>query len=311
MSIPKSIRPSSSTATSTTLAPPPNHTAASLVERHGASDRATIQGYVWGLSPNDLFARGRRVTSPTLVKAGVAMLGEASDFILVATPAQKILLASIDGRFLSAAASLLREVEVVHGQLSRRQSARKSRRGAKQTAQDKLMTEGRARRELYRANLVACSGDDAGWKGRIEDACSSVQTPAELADSFEALAQEGAALVRHLRSEGRPCALDDAYLTAITADARTLRDGTADSQGVESKLGLQRGDLDWWEGAGVWFLKTLRDVFTKAHGVDPSVPRLNPGALRNVIAPNTLRKHKDEGTDEETDEPAPEEPPTP
>lgn len=311
MSIPKSIRPSSSSTTSTTLAPPPNHTAASLVERHGASDRETIQSYVWGLSTHELYARGRRVTSPSLVKAGVSILGEASDFILVASPAQKALLASIDGRFLSAAASLLREVEVVHGQLSRRQDARKSRRGAKQTAQDKLMTEGRARRDLYRANLVACSGDDAAWKGRIEDACSSVQTPAELADSLDALAQEGAALLRHIKSEKRPCALDDDYIAAIKASATALRDGTADSRGVESKLGVQRGDLDWWEGVGVWFLKTLRDVFVKAHGIDPGVPKLNPGALRSVIASNTLRKRKDDGADEETTEPAPEEPPKP
>ncbi len=52
--------------------------------------------------------------------------------------------------------------------------------------------------------------------------------------------------------------------------------------------------------ARVWFLKTLRDVFTKAHGVDPGVPRLNPGALRNVIAPDTLRERKGDGTHEET-----------
>ncbi len=280
------------TVRSSTLAPPANHTAASLVARHGQADRAAIEGFVWGVSATELFERGLRVSTARLVEDGVVILGDASDFLLTATPAQRALIVAVNGAFLSAASSAMLQAEQASGRLTRRQSSQRSQRQAKDANATKAMTAGRARREIYRSNLIAQCGDDAGWKGRIDDVCGSVSTPMELADSLDLLVREGRALVSHLTSEKRPCAITTEWLQTITDDGKKVREAAQSTVGANSKVGLRRGDLDWWEGVTLWFLKSALDVFAKAHAVDPSIPKLSPGGLRSTLAPNQTRKRK-------------------
>ncbi len=280
------------TVRSSTLAPPANHTVSSLVTRHGQADRAAIEGFVWGVSTTELFGRGQRVSTARLLDEGVVILGDASDFLLTATPAQRALVVAISGPFLSAACSAMLQAEQVSGRLTRRQSSQRSQRKVKDTAASKAMNAGRARREIYRSNLIAQCGDDTGWKGRIDDACAAVSTPTELADSLDTMVREGRALVSHLTSEKRQCAISSEWLQAITEDARKMREAAKPTVGTSSKLGLRRGDLDWWEGVALWFLKCALDVFAKAHAVDPSIPKLSPGALRSTLTPNHTRKRK-------------------
>ncbi|MFO0652816.1 MAG: hypothetical protein U0326_41755 [Polyangiales bacterium] len=280
------------TGRSQTLAPPVIHTAASLVAMYGEADRDTIAAFVWGVTATELFARGQRVSTARLVEDGVVMLGDVGDFLATATPAQRELLASINGRFLSAASSALLQAETLGGRLTRRKTSQRTQRQAIEVNTVKVMIAGRARRDIYRSNLIAQCGDDSAWKGRIDDACCAVATPMELADSLDSLAREGRSLFAHIASEKRECALDAAYLQKITKDATDLRDDAKATVGASSKAGLRKGDIDWWEGVSLWFLKSALDLFAKAHVVDPSIPKLSPGGLRSTLTPNQSRVRK-------------------
>lgn len=279
-------------AASTTLAPSPMHTPASLVERHGEADRTTIAGFVWGVSSAELFARGQRIATSRLVTDGAAMLGEASDFMAVATREQRVLLVSITGAFLSAAASALRQAELLDGRRTKRITTQKNRRDAKKVDASRAMSEGRARRDVYRANLITQCGDDGAWKKRIDDACCPVSTLDELADSLDAMAREGRSLVTSLAREKRPSALDAQWFEALTAEATRLRERAKATVGANARLAVRKGEINWWEGVCLWFLKAAYDVFARANAVDPAVPKLTLGGLRSTLVPNQTRKKK-------------------
>lgn len=270
--------------------PAPAHTAQSLVARHPGGTRAVVATFVGANGGVAVVELGRRASAERIAGDGVRLLGAASDFLAQATDAQRGLVAAVDERFLSAAACSLAEVDAHKAGAARREitlGARK--RGAKRAAEG-LLTEGRARREVYAANLTAACGTDAAWRARIAGTVVAVSTPEELARSIEAMAAEGRALRDHLPKSGRPGFLTDAWLEGVTSYAASLRARDAAASGVVDAASAARGDLAWWQGASVWFLSTLVSVFGRANAADGTVPKMTPRQLRAVLQPHKTRK---------------------
>lgn len=281
--------------TATTLRPAPNHTPQSLVAQHGETTKQEVIVYIAAMPVGDVFASGQRVATTRVVDDGVRILGLVSDFMASATPEQRELLVVIDGPFMAAACTTLVRIESLGDALSRRAKARKTRTQSAQATTQRQLSRGRARRDLYCASLVALCGGDAERERRLRDTTVAVASLAELADSLDALAAEAKGQQTWLRECKRETFLDDAWIAKVIADAQALRKEGGAHAGVPSRNGELRGDLDWWEGACLWFLGTAVSVFGRAHTIDPAVPKLVVRSLRSVLAPNSARKRAKDG----------------
>jgi hypothetical protein len=284
--------------------PAPAHSARSLVERHGAVSRDAIVVHVGHAGSAAVIEVGKHVSAARLVDDGVRMLGVASDFAAVATPGQRVLIAAIDGPFLAAASGALHHVAEHKSTATRRGITADARKAGAQRTVTKLMASGRAQRDLYAANLTAACGNDAAWRARIAGTVVAVTTPAELAQSIEAMAVEGRALQSHLAAEKRPTFLSEDYLGGMSAYATELRDGGSAATGVIDAAASARGDLAWWQGASVWFLSTVVSVFGRAHAADATVPKITPRQLRALLQPHKMRKKSAKKADAKKAEPA-------
>lgn len=280
-SVSKSITP-------TTLRPAPDHTPLTLVKQHGEVSRDAVTVYIAGTPVADILEQGQRVSTARVESDGVRILGDVTDFLATASSEQRALIGGIDGPFLAAACTALVYVSKLGATVARRKKVRKDREKAATSLAQQQMTDGRARRDLYCANLLTLCGGDEVREARVRAAQSAAETPAELADAYDKVADEAQEIQTSFRAEKRACFVDDAWIARVRAEAKTLRKST--TPGVAAKHGEPIGELAWWEGACVWFLKTAVAVFGRAHTVDARVPKLQARALRSVLTPSRMRK---------------------
>ncbi len=149
----------------------------------------------------------------------------------------------------------------------------------------------RARRELFRTHLLAMNNGDPGWASRINDACGAAPGGLELATSLDKMVTEGRALAAHTKARGGEVTVDDAYFTEMTGLAATARKSHEDARGGADD-GVSQAQLDWWDGANLWFLGALVDNFEQARAIDRTIPRLTLGALANALKPGRSASRK-------------------
>lgn len=276
-------------ATSPSFAPQPRHTCASLRRAHGTASREAICAYVWGMSVAEVHALGQRATEERLVRDGERVLGTATDFLDGASPAQKALLASIDGPFLAAASTALDGVATAGASDARRDRARTARRAAdKRSAQGELAA-GRKRRAVYVQQLVQHAGGGAAWRDRIrKSACAAGDLDA-LAGSLEALAVDAGELRADAKAAGAKALLDEGFEARLRADAAALR---ARAERAGEAAPPAAGDRAWRRGVAAWFVLQVVDAFGSASALDPTVPRLGLQQLRSALRPRTSKKAK-------------------
>lgn len=262
-------RSPSATATqtaSTSLAPTALHTPASLVAKHGTAERVAILCFLLGLDDAGTVALGAGIAPSRIVTDGTRLLGEATDFLSVATDDQRALLSPpVNDEFMSSAATCVATIDTLERGITRRKSRRSATQKAGTSDFDRAMSGARARRKLYQKRLIAMAGGDA-------------------------LASEGRAFAKEATAKGAKAVVPAATFAAMTAYAKQLRETSKAIEGVASKLGMRKGELGWWCGAGVWFLQTLVEMFNAAHAVDVMVPKLAFSALRTALTPTSTKR---------------------
>ena len=275
----------------TSLAPTALHTPASLVAKHGTAERVAILCFLLGLDDAGTVALGAGIAPSRIVTDGTRLLGEATDFLSVATEEQRALLSPpVNDEFMSSAATCVATIDTLERGITRRKSRRSATQKAGTSDFDRAMSGARARRRLYQKQLIAMAGGDAGWKQRINAACGAATTLTGMADTLDALASEGRALAKEATAKGAKAVVPAASFAAMTAYAKQLRETSKAIEGVASKLGMRKGELGWWCGAGVWFLQTLVEMFNAAHAVDVMVPKLAFSALRTALTPTSTKR---------------------
>lgn len=277
--------------TPTSIAPTALHTPASLVAKHGTAERVAILGFLLGLDDAGVIALGTNIAASRIVADGTRLLGEATDFLSVATDDQRALLSPpVNDEFMCAAATCIATIDTLDRGITRRKSRRAATQKAGTSELERTMLSARARRKLYQKKIVAMAGGDTAWKQRINGACGAATTLTAMADTIDTLASEGRALAKEAAAKGAKALVPAATFTAMTAYAKQLRETSKTTEGVASKLGVRKGELGWWSGAGVWFLQTLVDMFKAAHDVDVVVPKLSFNSLRTALAPHPAKR---------------------
>lgn len=281
-----------SQTSSTSIAPTALHTPASLVAKHGTAQRVTILGFLLGLDDAGTVSLGEGIAPSRIVTDGTRLLGEATDFLSTANDDQRALLSPpVTDEFLCAAATCVATIDTLDRTITRRKTRYAATQKAGTSEVERAMLSARARRRLYQKKIVAMAGGDSAWKQRINGACGSATSLTAMADTIDTLASEGRALAKEAAAKGSKAVVPAATFAAMTAYAKQLRETSKTTEGVASKLGVRKGELGWWCGAGVWFLQTLVEMFNAAHGVDVMVPSMTYSSLRSaLVAHPTKRK---------------------
>ncbi len=280
-----------SQTTSTSLAPTALHTPGSLVAKHGTAERVAIVCFLLGFDDAGVVALGEGIAASRIVTDGTRILGEATDFLSVASEDQRTLLTPpVNDEFMSSAATCVATIDTLERGITRRKTRRTATQKAGTSEFDRVMTGARARRKLYQRKIIAMAGGDDGWKQRINAVCGAASTLSGMADTVDALVAEGRQLAKEATTKGAKAVVPAASFAAMTAYAKQLRETSKSIEGVASKLGMRKGELGWWCGAGVWFLQTLVEMFNAAHAVDPMIPKLSFSARRTALAPTPPKR---------------------
>lgn len=268
----------------TTMAPPRRHTPETFLALVGAVEVPTVIAYVNGFPQGELIDRGARISTARVVDEGAPIAGVAAEFMVGATKAQRRLLATVTPTFLSSLATGLHTATGLDATMSRRRARATTKRKAAKVAASAAMPEVRTRRELFCTHLLAMASGDAVWIGRIRDACGAAPDGAALAASIDDMIVAGRALAADAKSRGVEVSVDAAYFDEMKGYAEKVR-AAHDETRERSNDSAAQAELDWWDGANLWFLTALVDNFEQARKIDRTIPKLALGALANTLKP--------------------------
>jgi hypothetical protein len=256
-----------------------------LVARFKPASRAQILAFVGKAPTATLVRNGERATTARVRKDGVRLFTAAADFLAVATPAQKQLLLGLTETFLAAGVSALSECVAVGGAAKSKKGEQVLQRGRAVSLVEALEEEAATRRDVLYMACVPLAGGDPAWTRRLDDAWSrDDRSRASLADSLARLATEARALALDATARGVEHALDETYLQATADLAEQLKGADEKASAAVPGQNVTQGDVNWWRGACIWFIKTLVDIFASARRGDPRIPAQRLATLKSLFA---------------------------
>lgn len=271
-------------STTPSLAPGANatYTLASLLLQLGAVERAQVLAYLAPGSTAKLVDEGGRVNTDLLVREGVRIVGLTLDVLGRADDKQRMLMPALNNPMLACCAAALSTCQSVES----KRSGATSRNGAQTRlfkavhaiSAEKVATQ----RKVIYAAAVSLAGADSTHREDLDKAWGSGDEPAHLADSLGKLVGVTRAIITDARKRGVTVAITDAWLKEQEALAAKLRK-QLEGKGTSSDGDVGQGDLEWWRGIAMWFLKQIVDTVDVAHEADPRVKAIPLGALRRVF----------------------------
>ena len=135
---------------------------------------------------------------------------------------------------------------------------------------------------LLGATLSLAAGDP-DRRAELDAAWGSGDDPSHLATSLSSLVTITRAIVADAKKRGVTVSLSDAWLDEQAALATKLLKATQRvGRGVVEGQ-VAQGDVAWWRGIALWFLKQIVDTISVARESDPRIREIPLGSLRATL----------------------------
>jgi len=243
-----------------------------LANRLGKPDPALLDALLDRESLDDPAPLGAHLTSARILADVTRIYGLAYPVWVRTTPTQRDALIGFSEELLAIAvdrAIALRDL---------------TDPSAHRPAEGGAASRARAQRDHLAAVLRSIVGHEPSLSARISAAVSAADGPSSLAQALDALVAIGRETVAHtsdkISARVKLARLDDGYLDRLAALAADLRDA-AQREGTHEPA--SQADIDKLEAVNVYLLKLVVNAFEAAHELDPSIPRLVPGAGRRML----------------------------
>ena len=264
---------------------PDEPTLEALIARFKLVSRAQILTFIGKARAATLVRSGERATTLRVRKDGVRLFTAAANFLAIATDDQKKLLLGATDAFLTAGVSALSVCVTVGGTAKSKKGEQALLRGRAVSVVEAIEEEAATRRDVLYTACLPLTGGDPVWTQRLDDAWSrDDRTRASLADSLARLVTEARELARDATARGVEHGLDEAYLHATTELATQLKGADEKVAASVSTQNVAQGDVNWWRGTCIWFIKTLVDIFASARRGDPRIPELRLATLKALFS---------------------------
>ncbi|MFO0601589.1 MAG: hypothetical protein U0324_00375 [Polyangiales bacterium] len=259
------------------------YTLAALAARLGVTTAEEVALRLRGAPVASLVAEGARITTERLAREAPNLIGGAMTIVAQLAPDQRPLLPALDEAFFRAAVTSLDEC-------ARRGESRTAARGSAEGAarghrkeRDALAERAKSQRKVVYAAAQALAGADPARKQRLDDAWGRGDAPGHLARSLGELAAALRELASSARAAKVPVAVTDEWIAEQEALAADLAKASSRADARAAEGDVAQGDVAWWRGASLWFLRQMADMIDAAHEADPRVARLALGDLRPAI----------------------------
>jgi hypothetical protein len=284
-----SVHPPASTATSATGndpadAAPTRFTLRELTRQHKAVAVDEIVARFPDSSLDAVVADGQRVTTERLVRGATAILGAGLAILEKLTPSQRELVLGLDAGFFSAAISA---TNICAQKGSVRDNAVTSADNVAVSARSQrngLAVRVKTRRTVVYNTALSLAGTDPTFKVRLDEAWGSGDTHAHYAASLHAITMVTRDLLKHLKAKKISTQVTTAWLDrqAALAEEATAAIERADVGAVPGGT-VAQGEVAWWRGVVVWFLRTMANTLNGARMEDVRIPALPLGNLRSIV----------------------------
>jgi len=289
-----SIAPDSASDTSPAQPTATLYTLTALVARYGAASPDELNGRLALAPVAALVTEGLRVTTARLVREAPTVLGAAMTIVAQLQPDQRDLLPALDDGFFRAAVTAIHTCE---RKGESRQAAVGSAEGlarGHRSVRSALATRVKAQRKVVYAAATSLTGGDPARKQRLDAAWGRGEAPEHLARSLVELAGLLREFLVDARARKVSTTVTDAWIDRQMALAAEL-DQVTDKADARPTVGaVALGDVAWWRGAALWFLRQAADMIDAAHEGDPRIAKLTLGNLRAVVRRPRAAKKKPE-----------------
>jgi hypothetical protein len=271
--------------TSPSLAPGAvvTHTLVSLMQRFGVVEQPQVLAYVAHAPIATLVTEGSRVSTQRVLDEGVRIVGVAVEELGRADDTRRALMPTLDEPMLRACVSALATVKSLSvvrvAATDKTDTQIRQRKDARSTLAEQVS----ARRAILYTAALALAGADPDRRVDLDDAWGSGDDPRHIATSSTALVTIARAIAADARKRGVTVSLTDAWLTELDTLAAKLLKITdrAEGKAIDGEVG--QGDVAWWRGISLWFLKQIVDVLDTARASDRRIRAVPLGALRSVF----------------------------
>jgi hypothetical protein len=283
-------KPSGTTAAQT--AAPVLYTLSALHARFGAAPSSELAARLAQAPVGALVTEGQRLTTARLVREAPGVISAAMTIVAQLGPEQRDLLPALDGGFFRAAVTVIRTCDqkgesrgVAVDSAARLTRDNRAMRRA-------LAKRAKAQRSIVYAAANALAGADPARKERLDAAWGRGEAPEHLARSLAELTELLREFVADARAKKVSTAVTDAWIDRQAALAAELEQVAVRADARAAVGEVAQGDVAWWRGAALWFLRQMADMIDAAHEVDLRVPKLPLGNLRTVVRRPRAAKKK-------------------
>jgi hypothetical protein len=133
------------------------------------------------------------------------------------------------------------------------------------------------------------AADDA-----VEGDGAAREAPEHLARSLVDLVGLLREFVADARARKVSTTVTDAWIDRQMSLAAELDQVTDKADARPAAGAVAQGDVAWWRGAALWFLRQAADMIDAAHEGDPRIAKLPLGNLRSVVRRPRAAKKKPE-----------------
>ncbi|MEI7893750.1 MAG: hypothetical protein WCI05_11695 [Myxococcales bacterium] len=262
----------------------PIDTLEDLVERTGGATEEEALAFVEGMTDAELVALGAEVATSRIDTDTARLYGKAHRFFLTATPERLAAVPGVTSDMLRVAVWTARQGQVKAQQRQRAHSAKGGDKAVRKAEAQTTRDTGLLRREQLHRALLTLGKKDSVTKLQISGAYGIVTTPSDHSASLVAMAK----LARTMLADDSPgavlrrkgSALTEGWLKETEELASQVEKTGASGAAVRGEAEVTQADVDLYDGINLRLLEAFIDSFEAGHGVDPSVPRLVPNALR-------------------------------
>ena len=154
-----------------------------------------------------------------------------------------------------------------------------------------------AQRALVYTTAITLAGGDPVRRAALDEALGRGRRPAHLASSHAAIVAILREVVADARSRKGPVSVTDAWIDAHARLAANLEQ-VAEDAAARSKDGeVAQGEVAWWRGVALWFLRQMADQVDAVNAADPRVARLPLGGLKSILRHPPAKKKQKKGAE--------------
>jgi hypothetical protein len=268
---------------------PPAYTLPKLVARFFEATEADVLPYVASIAKTDLTERGRRVATSRIDKDCGRLYGIAADFADRATEAELDAMPAFSKRLLGVAIWAAYQGSGKAEQREASASKAGSDKKARQVDAAQLRTQGLLQRDQIAAALRPLAGGDEKLLKKINEAAYGAAASAkELSGVLLTLTGVGRTMLQDksdaMKKRLEGTRVGDGLFNSLEALAGKIREAGDVAAAPLTATPIAQADVDYWDGINLYLLESLIDMFEAGNAQVPTIPRLVPISLRNLLS---------------------------